>query len=268
MLFFVVFLALFVILWAFFYAVGPILERLLARAAHRTAAFRYHDYLPMLVVLAVGIAATAVAGDAFIDIAERVHENSARLTAFDSEVHAWARTAYTSGSTIFFTTMTDIGDPVGLGIIIFITGAALAIRNRWRWLGYLLFTSAVGGLLNLELKSWFARARPDLAEALRTAHGYSFPSGHAMGSTIVLGSVAYIVARLLSGWRVRAAALALACSMIVAIAASRVYLGVHWISDVAGGIAAGTIWLATTTVAYETFRRIRRVRGMRASRMP
>lgn len=266
MLFIVVFLALFVVFWAFFYAVGPILERLLAHAAHRTAAFRYHDYLPVLVVLAVGIAATAAAGDAFMDIAERVHQNSARLTAFDSEVHAWARTAYTNGSTIFFVTMTDIGDPVGLGIIVFITSIFLAMRKRWKWLAYLLFTSGVGGLLNLELKAWFARARPDLAEALRSAHGYSFPSGHAMGSTIVLGSVAYIVFRVLTDWRLRATALALACSMIIAIAASRVYLGVHWISDVAGGIAAGAIWLVTTTVAYETFRRIRRVRGIRASR--
>lgn len=49
--------------------------------------------------------------------------------------------------------------------------------------------------------------------------------------------------------------------MIVAIAASRIYLGVHWISDIAAGIAAGAIWLAATTVAYETSRRIRRVRA-------
>jgi undecaprenyl-diphosphatase len=65
-------------------------------------------------------------------------------------------------------------------------------------------------------------------------------------------------------WRSRAIAVAVTASMVVAIAASRIYLGVHWISDIAGGISAGLVWLVTTTVAYETFRRIRLVRALRA----
>jgi membrane-associated phospholipid phosphatase len=51
-------------------------------------------------------------------------------------------------------------------------------------------------------------------------------------------------------------------TLVAAIALSRVYLGVHWISDVLAGVTAGTVWVTTTTVAYETLRRIRRVRGM------
>jgi len=87
-----------------------------------------------------------------------------------------------------------------------------------------------------------------------------------MGSTIVFGALAYLTFRVLTRWRWRTAAVALAISMIVAIAASRVYLGVHWISDVGAGIAAGLIWLATCTVAYETLRRIRLVRALREKR--
>lgn len=261
MLFILGFIALFVILWAVFYAAGPFLERLLARIANRAAAFRHRDYLPVIVIVAVGIAATMVAGDAFIDLAELVHAGSPELDHVDSEVHAWARTAHTDGSTTFFTAMTVIGNPVGLGLIVLPVAIALAMQKRWRWVAYLLVTTVVGGLLNLQLKAWFARARPDLAEALREAHGYSFPSGHAMGSTIVFGALAYLAFRALEHWRARAAALSLACTMIVAIAASRIYLGVHWISDVAAGIAAGTIWLAATTMAYETSRRVRRVRA-------
>lgn len=260
-LFIIGFLALFVILGAVIYAVGPLFERLLARLAHRAAAFRYRDYLPVLVIVIAGIGAALVAGDAFIDLAELVHAGSPELENVDSEVHAWARTAHTDGSTTFFTVMTVIGNPVGLGLIVLAAALPLVIRRRWRWLAYLLFTCVVGGLLNLQLKAWFARARPDLAEALRDAHGYSFPSGHAMGSTVVFGALAYLAFRSLADWRARAAALSLACTMIVAIAASRIYLGVHWISDIAAGIAAGAIWLAATTVAYETSRRIRRVRA-------
>ena len=157
--------------------------------------------------------------------------------------------------------MTVIGNPAGLGLIVLPVAIALAMQKRWRWVAYLLSTTVIGGLLNLQLKAWFARARPDLAEALRDAHGYSFPSGHAMGSTIVFGALAYLAFRALKHWRARAAALSFACTMIVAIAASRIYLGVHWISDIGAGIAAGSIWLAATTMAYETSRRIRRVRA-------
>ena len=85
-----------------------------------------------------------------------------------------------------------------------------------------------------------------------------------MGSTIVFGAFAYLAFRILNRWRPRAAALAFCVSMILAICASRIYLGVHWISDVGAGIAAGLIWLITATVAYETFRRIHRIRVLRA----
>lgn len=260
MLFILAFIALFVILWAFLYAVGPLFERLLGRLADRAASFRYHNYLPVIVIVAIGIGATMVAGDAFIDLAELVHEGSPELDYVDREVHAWAGTAHTDRSTTFFTVMTVIGNPAGLGFIVLTVSVALAVQKRWRWVAYLLLTTVIGGLLNLQLKGWFARDRPDLAEALRDAHGYSFPSGHAMGSTIVFGALAYLAFRALQHWRARAAALSLACTMIVAIATSRVYLGVHWVSDIAAGIAAGAIWLAATTVAYETSRRIRRVR--------
>jgi undecaprenyl-diphosphatase len=119
-------------------------------------------------------------------------------------------------------------------------------------------------LLVLQLKSLFARARPDLAEALRTADGYSFPSGHAMGSVVVFGALSYLVLRLHAPWRRRAAGLAAAGTFIAAISVSRIYLGVHWISDIAAGLCAGTVWVTVATVAYETFRRIRLIRALRA----
>lgn len=266
MTFIIVFTILFLFLWGFFFGVGPVLERLLARSAHWTANFRYRDYVPVFVLVGVGIAAAAFTGDAFIDIAERVREESPRLREIDSDIHHWARTTRSGGSTAFFTILTIIGTPAGLGTIVLIVSAFLAARKRWRWIGYLVITCAIGGLLNLQLKAFFARARPELAEALRTAHGYSFPSGHAMGSTIVFATLAYLAFRIVKHWRYRSAALSFAFSMILAISASRIYLGVHWISDVVAGIAAGLLWVAVATVAYETVRRIRMVRALRAKR--
>jgi membrane-associated phospholipid phosphatase len=266
MLFIAAFVATFLLLWLVLYYLGPLLERLLARSAHFTAKFRYRDYLPVLVVLAIGIALAAMAGDAFLDLAESLREESPRLQSVDRDVHDWAIDTRSPVSTFFLTVLTVIGTPAGLGVLILIAAALHAVRKRWRWGAYLIVTCGIGGLLNLQLKGYFARARPDLAEALRDAHGYSFPSGHAMGSTIVFGAFAYLAFRILTNWRPRAAALAFCATMILAICASRIYLGVHWISDVAAGIAAGLIWVAFATVAYETFRRIRLVRSLRAKR--
>jgi undecaprenyl-diphosphatase len=265
-IFLAAFLATFLLLWLVTFAVGPTVERVLARTAHWTAKFRYRDYLPVLVVLAAGVAATAFAGDAFLDIAESLQEESPVLHEIDAQTHTWARFTRTPGATLFFTTLTLIGTPVGLGIIVLIVCIFLALRKRWRWAAYLIVTTTLGGLLNLQLKGFFARARPELAEALRDAHGYSFPSGHAMGSAVCFGALSYLALRTIPRWRYRAMAIAFSSTMILSIAASRIYLGVHWISDVGAGIAAGLIWVIAATVAYETMRRIRMVRSLRAKR--
>jgi len=268
-LFFVVsFLLLFFVLWLIFLVAEPAMERVIKRIAHWTAAFRYRDYVPVAVVLLIGIGATIAAGDVFEDLAELVQSNSTQLHQIDADIHDWARDARTPGSTRFFVTMTIVGTPLPLGIIVAIVVAFLLAKRRWRFAMYFVFTTGVGALLNLLLKTYFQRARPDLAEALRHATGFSFPSGHAMGSTVVFGSLTYLAVRALAHWqwRWRAAALALALSIIVAIASSRVYLGVHWISDVGAGMAAGFIWITASTVAYETFRRIRMIRAIRAKR--
>ena len=266
MIFIAAFLAVFLLLWLVFFGTGPALERLLKRTAHWTTKFRYRDYLPVFLVLAAGIAATAVLGDAFLDLAETLQADSPELHAIDAEVYEWASTTRSPGATLFFTTLTIIGTPAGLAVIAVAVAIPLILRKRWRWAAYLLITSSLGGILNLQLKGYFARARPELAQALRDAHGYSFPSGHAMGSTVVFGALAYLAFRILKRWRHRAAALALAWTFILAIAVSRIYLGVHWISDIGAGITAGLLWLGTATVAYETFRRIRMVRALRSKR--
>ncbi|HUP60520.1 MAG TPA: phosphatase PAP2 family protein [Thermoanaerobaculia bacterium] len=257
------FLLLFFLLWLVFLALEPVIEHLIKRAAHRTAAFRYRDYLPVAVLLGAGIAVTFYAGDWFIDIAERVRADSPQLREIDERTHEWARFTRTAGSTRFFNTMTIIGTPVGLAAIVLIASIVLFAKKHWRWASYLIFTTGVGGLLNRLLKSSFERARPDLAEALRQASGFSFPSGHAMGSVVCFGALSYLAMRAIPRWRWRAAALAFGLTMALSIASSRIYLGVHWISDIGAGMCAGLIWVSVTTVAYETFRRIRMIRALR-----
>jgi len=280
-LLFLLFFAVFLVLWGVLYAALPVLRHAGGRAAHAAAALsmryphvkrlaahagRFRDYLPVALILAVGAVLTAWTGDGFLDIAELVHAKSPLLQQMDANVHAWAASRRSADATLFFGLMSTLGGPGGVAAILGLVGVALVVARRWRWLVYLAVTAGGGGLLDLELKRYFARARPELAEALRQAHGYSFPSGHAMGSTVAFFALSYLAFRFFTAWRWKAASLALATTLVLSVALSRVYLGVHWISDVGAGIVAGLLWVTATTVAYETSRRVRLLRALRAKR--
>jgi undecaprenyl-diphosphatase len=101
----------------------------------------------------------------------------------------------------------------------------------------LVLVALVTELLNLALKEIFQRPRPTLFQEIATLHSYSFPSGHAMASAAVYGSAATVLARAYP--RRRRAILLGTCALVALIGLSRVYLGVHWITDVLAGWAAG-----------------------------
>jgi len=240
------------------------LARLLARFGvdrFRERSPRVWKWIPVLLPLLIGGFVAGIAGENFLDLAELLHDKNPEMQAIDTRIHQHANGLRYDWLTHFFTFFTIIGTPVGLFVISLIAGGVLLRLKRYRWMLYLAVTGFGGGLLNLQLKSYFARARPSLAEALRQASGYSFPSGHAMGSFVVLGALGYLIARGVKSWRWRSLGLAVIAASILAIAASRIYLGVHWISDIGAGLAAGAVWLTATTTAYETLRRVRRVRG-------
>jgi undecaprenyl-diphosphatase len=222
--------------------------------------WRFRAYLPVIVIVIVGALLVGWAGDQFLDLAELVHAKSPLLQKVDTQVHDWAVAKRYTSATTFFDVMSTIGGPIGVAAIGGIVFIVLLVRKRFRWAIYLAFTAAGGGALDWELKRYFARARPAAAQMLMHATGYSFPSGHAMGSTVVFGALAYLVFRAHIRWRWKAAAIAFATTLVIGVALSRVYLGVHWISDVGAGVTAGLLWLTMTTVAYETFRRIHIIR--------
>jgi len=221
-------------------------------------------YLPVTLILIGGLAITAMAGEELLDLIEELHSQSPKMSSIDTTVHDWALDARNEPLTRFFVVITLLGNPTGLGIMALAVSIVLLFGRRYRWIGYLWVTTLGAGLLNLLLKAHFARARPSLSDAIRGAHGYSFPSGHAMGSIAVAGAFAYLAFRGFKSWRTQSAFLALCITFVLAVCFSRIYIGVHWISDIAAGLLAGGMWVITTTLSYETFRRIRAARQGRA----
>lgn len=118
----------------------------------------------------------------------------------------------------------------------------------------ILFVGVVVGsaLLNESLKLIFQRARPTLHRII-DANGYSFPSGHSMAAFSLYGIVAYLLWKHLGNTAGRVALLLASALVIAAIGISRIYVGVHYPSDVLGGYLASGCWLAAAIAAYERY---------------
>jgi membrane-associated phospholipid phosphatase len=101
-----------------------------------------------------------------------------------------------------------------------------------------------GQLVRFSISQQIARARPPMALRLVNAGGFSFPSGHTTSATIGYALLAALVVHLIPARHWRAAVLAFAVVVVAAVGCSRVYLGVHWPSDVIGGWLLGIAWLA------------------------
>jgi membrane-associated phospholipid phosphatase len=117
-----------------------------------------------------------------------------------------------------------------------------------------LTTITVGGLLGLGLKIVVARARPMLPDPVALAPGDSFPSGHAVNVTLGAGVIVLLLLPMLPQWG-RRVAWAVAAFVVLSVGYTRIALGVHWVSDVAGGIVLGAAVIAATSAAFETWRR-------------
>jgi membrane-associated phospholipid phosphatase len=138
------------------------------------------------------------------------------------------------GATLF-------GEGVTLLLISGLYGNWLLRHNR-RQDANTLMLALFGGIgLNCILKLLFARSRPLLWDRLLEVSHYSFPSGHSMVSMAVYGYIAYTLAKQYPQYRNQISALAVA--LIITIGFSRLYLGVHWLTDVTAGYAAGLLWL-------------------------
>jgi membrane-associated phospholipid phosphatase len=139
--------------------------------------------------------------------------------------------------------ITALGDPPTVIAIFTIAIAWLGMKQRYND-GIRFAIACLGGiLLNQVMKLFFAKPRPELWQRLITETSFSFPSGHAVGAMVVYGFIAYILAKQLQQYKLfiyTAATL-----VIAAIGLSRLYLGVHYPTDIIAGYGVGILWLTT-----------------------
>ncbi|WP_139112478.1 phosphatase PAP2 family protein [Hoeflea olei] len=157
--------------------------------------------------------------------------------------------------------VTSIGGyPLIILTLAAVTGFFLVTR-RYGAAAYAVLSVGTGALLSQVLKQYYGRPRPDLVEHLDTVHTLSFPSGHALVTTVAYLTMASLVIAHVQDRRVRAYVLFVAICAALLVGVSRVYLGVHWPSDVAAGWALGAAWASLSWLILHLLVQRRKRRG-------
>src|SRR2546428_2874981 len=199
----------------------------------RTEHFARGEYLGLHLTLGLVISLAGLW--VFAGVTEDVIHHDP-LTQFDVALLDWLHARATATGYAVFNAISLLGSPVTLTILALAVALLLAARREWIVLAGWLAAFAGGGLLDVVLKLVIRRPRPPGAAAFLQHFSWSFPSGHAMASLIGYGMLAYVLTLLLIHRRSAQIAVVLgAARLIIAIGFSRLYLGVHYFSDVVGG---------------------------------
>jgi membrane protein DedA with SNARE-associated domain/membrane-associated phospholipid phosphatase len=204
--------------------------------------------------LTIGMVLSLAALWLFAGIAEDVVHHDP-ITQFDVTLASLLHQHATATTTELAKGITRLGSPVTIAVWGLMAAVLLLIRKEYLTAGGWVAALLGGGLLDGMLKQIFQRPRPTWDVPILVSRGFSFPSGHAMGSLVAYGMLAYLVWRGLEHTRARVALAGCTLVLVLLIGLSRMYLGVHYFSDVIAGYAAGTVWLAACITGLEVVRR-------------
>ncbi len=205
------------------------------------------DFARREISAVLALLALALAADLFLSVAGEVREGDANtldlavLTALRVPGQpgrpigpAWLETAARD--------LTSLGSVMVLALIVLIVSGLFFSLRRRREALVLLIASGGGLATSGVLKDLFGRARPDLAYRAVEVTTSSFPSGHAMLSAVVFLTLGSLCAGYVGRRLVKTYIMVVAVTLTLLIGATRVYLGVHWLTDVLGGWCLGAVW--------------------------
>ena len=210
--------------------------------------------------LTVGALILVGAGWLFGGIAEDVVSGDP-LTVVDGQVAAWFHVRAVPTLTDAMLLVTNLNGVAGIAFLSLLLSIYLIWKREYAWLGALVLAVPGGMLLNVLTKHAFGRIRPSFTDPILTLATYSFPSGHVAGATLLYGFLAVYLVPNIPTWRWRVLVVLTTFFAIALVGLSRVYLGVHFLSDVLAAFAESTAWLALTLTAVHTLRQRRAIPG-------
>jgi undecaprenyl-diphosphatase len=213
--------------------------------------------------LAAGLALSAFVIWAFTELADVVIEGESRR--FDRAVLLWIHTTFPSWLDGPMRILTALGY-YWFVLLLLVVIVAFFYQRGWRLSAILLLVSTAGSaVLTTVLKSVFQRARPELFDSGYQASFYSFPSGHATVAVGLYGMLTVVLAYRLRG-TVRWVVAVSGILVVLLIGFSRLYLGVHYPTDVVAGYLAALLWLVCVGAVYALWLSVRRLRAGESSR--
>lgn len=213
------------------------------------------DWKLFCVLLLLSLLASAVMMLALAEVHE--HIGGHHIMGFDTRVQTDVHDDATPRLTKVMFALSKIGSPQVLFPVVVLVAALLWERElRHAAIVWLIATSGAGLLVTL-LKLHFRRIRPDLPWAFAHEPSYSFPSGHSVLAVVVYGTLMYVTLRHLPKLWQRVCVVLAAVGLMLGIGYSRIYLGVHYPSDVAAGYYVGVVWTALVIGADRYVRRVR-----------
>lgn len=209
---------------------------------------RKHPRVYLAAYVAGGLLLVALLVWAFAVLADEVPEDG-WMVHLDHAITGFIQAHDTEGGERFFAGVSLLGGPLLTAIVIVVT-LALGVRRDWLRAAVLALGSACGAGLNSVLKQIFHRGRPEYAVEFIPHQSWSFPSGHAMDSIVAYGIMLFLLLEHTRDSAKRRLIIAATVALLIIVAFSRVYLGVHYLSDVIAGWLAGGVWLIICLGAY------------------
>lgn len=171
----------------------------------------------------------------------------------DLQVSVWLHTHGSPVFAAFLTAITHLHSPLGVTVMALLVAWWIWKRGDHYWVLSFMLAVPGGMILNTIVKYIFKRARPSWDDPLMTLHSASFPSGHAAGATLFYGFLAaYMVWRMRHAWP-RAFAVVACASMVALVGFSRIYLGVHYLTDVLAAMSLATVWLVLCLIGVRAY---------------
>jgi undecaprenyl-diphosphatase len=225
---------------------------------------QYNMQLPFILTILVALIVVVGGINIFIDLTNTLHTKV--LAGYDRRITDYIISFRTPQLNKFFQAITEVGDLYGYLIVAALSTIIFYLKfKNWRYVLEMIFVLLISGLANVALKQVINRARPD-AEHLVSVATLSYPSGHAMSAMAFYGFMIYLMYNFkLNGW-LKTGLIIIFGLMIIAIGISRVYLGVHFPSDIAGGYIAGIIWVVFCIVLFHVIDLLRKRKKVKKNR--
>jgi undecaprenyl-diphosphatase len=175
----------------------------------------------------------------------------------DEIIASWLHEHATPGVTTVMRVITVLGSPLFV-ILLTIVAVGVLMLRRYRYSAVQLGLCVASGILiNTILKNVVERTRPHFEPALASAYGHSFPSGHVAAATLLYGSIIVLAWHRMAPVSARIAVASTLIILVQLISLSRMYLGVHYLTDVLAAQFLGALWITISFITVEIFRRRR-----------